>query len=114
MDSEQIKQLSRQIQIEIEKARADIDAYKELAKPVAPDEAIGRLTRMEAINSKSINEAALNKAKNRLNRLKSARQMIEDPDYGICRACGEPIPFARLLIVPDSSMCVQCAETSTG
>ncbi len=110
MDQSQRAQLRQQIEKEIETIKADIHTYRELAKPVAPDAAIGRLTRMEAINSKSINEAALNKAKNRLTKLESTLQTIDDPDFGICRECEEPIPFARLLIMPDSHMCVNCAD----
>ncbi len=112
MDQEQQDQLSRQIIKEIRKIKADIDAFKELTKPVAPDAAIGRLTRMEAINSKSINEAALNKAKGRLTKLENALKTIDDPDYGLCSQCEEPIPFARMLIMPDSDMCVKCAEAA--
>ena len=112
MEPEQQDQLNRQIKKEIDKVKADIDAYKALTKPVAPDAAIGRLTRMEAINSKSINEAALNKARRRLAKLENALEAIDDPDYGLCRQCEEPIPFARLLILPDSEMCVKCAEAA--
>ncbi len=35
---------------------------------------------------------------------------IDAGDYGICAACGEPIPEARLEILPHSEYCVACAE----
>lgn len=114
MNQEQKDQLTRQIATEIEKVKTDIKAFKELARPVAPDAAIGRLTRMEAINSKSINEAALTKAQHRLAKLVNASKMIDDPDYGICIECDEPIPFARMMIMPDSDMCVKCATEAAG
>jgi len=41
-------------------------------------------------------------------------RMINDPDFGLCRECEEPIPFARLMIVPESDLCVQCAEALLG
>ena len=31
-------------------------------------------------------------------------------DFGICIECDEPIPFARLMILPETSLCVVCAE----
>ena len=65
---------------------------------------------MEAINSKSINEATLNKARQTLSKLERALLLIDDPDFGLCHECEEPIPFARLMIVPESGLCVQCAE----
>ena len=76
----------------------------------SPDNAIGRLTRMEAINSKSINEAALNHAKQTLSKMERALMMIDNPDFGLCRECEEPIPLGRLMIVPESDLCVQCAQ----
>ncbi|HHH39238.1 MAG TPA: TraR/DksA family transcriptional regulator [Sedimenticola sp.] len=35
---------------------------------------------------------------------------IEAGDYGVCAACGEPIPEARLKVLPYSEYCVACAE----
>ena len=95
-------------------AKEDIAAFEELSKPVAPDNAIGRLTRMEAINSKSINEAALYKAQEKLLKLERALENIEDPDFGLCRECEEPIPSARLMIMPETDLCVECAEDLNG
>ena len=91
-----------------------IKSYQTLTQPISPDDAIGRLTRMDAINSKSINEAALNKAKQTLSKMKGALTMINDHDFGLCRECEDPIPFARLMIVPESDLCVQCAEIMEG
>ena len=94
----------------ISSLKDDIEAFQSLSRPVSPDNAIGRLTRMEAINSKSINEAALKKAVQTLVRMERALAMIDTSDFGLCRECEEPIPFARLMIVPESDLCVQCAE----
>jgi DnaK suppressor protein len=40
--------------------------YTDMAKPVSPDVTIGRLSRMDAINNKSVAESALHKAKEKL------------------------------------------------
>ncbi len=63
---------------------------------------------------KSINEAALSKAQQTLSKMERALKMIHDPDFGLCRECEEPIPFARLMIVPESDLCVECAEAIVG
>lgn len=114
MNPEQKKELLKTIQSEIDALKTKIKTFETLTRPVSPDNAIGRLTRMEAINSKSINEAALSKARNRLSRLRNALSMIDDPDFGFCSQCDEPIPYARLKIMPDSSLCVKCAEQAMG
>ena len=41
--------------------------------PIAPENAIGRVSRMDAINNKSVNEAALKKAEIKLKTSKSYR-----------------------------------------
>ncbi len=87
-----------------------VESFGELSKPVSPDNAIGRLTRMEAINSRSINEASLATAKQTLKALRKALHLIEDPDFGDCSHCEEPIPYKRLLIMPEASLCVSCAQ----
>lgn len=114
MDPSQKAVLKARIQEAIATLKADIAAYTKLARPVSPDNAIGRLTRMEAITSKNINAAALEKARASLGRLERALRKIDDPDFGICQVCEEPIPHARLLVMPESDLCVGCAEKQNG
>ena len=104
------EKLARQIKEKIETIKQDIISYTERTQPVAPDDAIGRLTRMDAIGNKSINEAALREARNTLVKLERALKMIDRPGFGLCRECEEPIPLARLMIMPESDMCVTCTE----
>jgi DnaK suppressor protein len=47
---------------ELEKTCTTIADLKQMTEPVAPDVAIGRISRMDAINKKAINDAALLKA----------------------------------------------------
>jgi DnaK suppressor protein len=114
LETEKRDKLKDHIKKRIEDLKGNIKSYQALTQPIAPDNAIGRLTRMEAINSKSINEAALSKAQQTLSKMERALKMIYDPDFGLCRECEEPIPFARLMIVPESDLCVECAEAIVG
>ena len=110
MQEQEKKKLAGQMRAKIVTIKKDIVSYKERTQPVAPDDAIGRLTRMDAIGNKSINEAALHEAQNTLAKLERALKMIDRPGFGLCRECEEPIPLARLMIMPESDMCVECAE----
>lgn len=114
MKNEQREKFRRHITGTIQSLKKDIISYKELTRPIAPDNAIGRISRMEAINSKGINEEALRKAENTMKKLEQALKVIDDDDFGICIECDEPIPFARLMILPETSLCVVCAEKLTG
>ena len=102
-------QLRQHILSEQKKVKEDIVSLAAQAGPVAPDNAIGRITRMDAINSMKINEAKLRDARSRLVLLDHALGRIDHPDFGLCTDCGDPIPLARLQFMPESRFCVECA-----
>lgn len=111
LEASQRQELRKLMQDSLKDTEQEILRLKELIAPVSPDPAIGRLTRMEAIQSKSISEANLRKAQSRQTSLKRAlRRLEEDDDFGICDACEEPIPYKRILLVPSTIRCVACAE----
>ena len=110
MNSKEKKGIRLAILGTIEDLKKSIKTFKKLSQPVPPDNAIGRITRMEAINSKSMNEASLVKSTHRLTRLQKSLGMLDDPDFGYCMNCEEPIPYKRLLIMPEASLCVPCAQ----
>jgi len=114
MDTNPKEKLKAHIHEKIKRLKKDIASYRLLAKPVSPDNAIGRLTRMEAISSRSINEAALNRTRETLAKLERALTRINAPDFGLCRECEEPIPTARLMALPETELCVRCAGNIVG
>lgn len=92
-----------------QKLLKSIEELKELVEPEAPDSAIGRVSRMDAINNRSINEAALRKKQLQLAKFEDALKSIDSPDFGKCIKCGKPIQQARILLMPESKVCVNCA-----
>jgi len=88
----------------------EIDELKELTKPIAPDCAIGRVSRMDAINNRSVNLAALEKKEEKFKALKIIIDEIDLPKFGKCLVCGNEIPLGRILIVPESKRCMRCAS----
>lgn len=107
MNKNEIKTIINEEILKTEKAVQD---YTELTKPISPNDAIGRVSRMDAINNKSVNEASLRQAKIKLNNLKRVLSTINDDDFGMCLKCKQPIPVGRLLIRPESLLCVNCAS----
>ena len=95
---------------EISKTEKSILDYKELTKPIPPDVSIGRVSRMEAINNKSVNEASLRQAEIKLGNLKRVLEKFGTQDFGVCLKCKQPIPIGRILIRPQSLLCVNCAS----
>jgi DnaK suppressor protein len=109
MTPEQKQELKAVIEKKIYQTENSITEYREMTQPVAPDDSIGRLSRMDAINNKSVMEAALRQAEQKLSRLKESLFKIQDSEYGKCTKCGSPIPFNRLKAIPDSTRCIGCA-----
>ena len=95
---------------EIQRTNNSITDYQEMTKPIPPENAIGRITRMDAINNKSVAEAALRQAEGKLKNLHYVLESIEDKNFGICLKCQKPIPVGRILLMPQSRYCVNCAR----
>ena len=95
---------------EQKKVQGDILSLKGQSGPVEPDNAIGRISRMDAISSRKISEAKLRDAKSRRILLEQALNRINDPDFGLCSSCGDPISLARLQLMPETRKCVDCAR----
>jgi DnaK suppressor protein len=110
MNSDERDIVKKEIEKRIVETRNSIQELRELTKPIQPDVSLGRLTRMEAINEKSINEDSLRKAEHTLSGLESALSRIDDVDFGICLRCKDKIPSARILRVPESRVCVNCLK----
>ncbi len=103
------KALTEKIKTAIIKAESDIESAKEAVRPISPENSIGRVSRMDAINNKGVAEAALRTTKRKLNNLQKALAKIDDASFGKCANCGNYIQEARLMYMPESTDCVRCA-----
>ena len=110
MNKEYKQDIKKRILEELKKTEELILDYKESTKPISPENAIGRVSRMDAINNKSVVEAALRKAEEKFNKLKLVLDKVNDADFGLCMRCGNPIPIGRILLIPQSRNCVRCAQ----
>ena len=110
MTKEEKETLKIEIAKRLVKIHEQVDELKELTKPIEPDCAIGRVSRMDAINNKSINDAALSKKLIQLDGLKSALKNIDNDDFGKCLNCGADIQMGRILIMPENRKCVACSN----
>ncbi len=110
MNEKERIELKQKIIEEIRAQKHLIESFIETSKPVAPDNAIGRLTRMEAISSQGISEASLNSSRAKLVKLEKALEKINLPEFGICARCSRSIAQGRIILMPESTLCVSCAE----
>jgi len=82
----------------------------ESTAPVAPDRAIGRLARQEALQSQQMALAVRRRAQQQLQRVEQALERIRQGRYGRCAGCGEDIGTKRLDAAPDTFLYLPCAD----
>jgi DnaK suppressor protein len=110
MDKAQREEFKRLITKEIESLRQSIPALEESTEPVAPDAAIGTLSRLDTMLNQGISKSALAAARHRIRKLEAALAQVDDPEFGLCAECGGPIGLARMRALPETHLCVRCAE----
>lgn len=102
--------LREKINENLAKLQEKMVLLEENIKPIAPENSLGRVSRMDAINNKGVAEAAHRQAKRKMAKLKMALTKLDDPNFGDCENCGHPIQPKRLMFMPESTSCVRCAR----
>lgn len=84
----------------------------EAAATVELDQArIGRLSRMDALQSQAMAQEIGRRNQRELAALDEALRRIDDGDFGLCRRCDDAIAEARLRANPAAPLCIDCAES---
>ena len=108
MTNKEKAELKQIISSRITQIKEEIAELQELVKPIPLDASIGRVSRMDAINNKTINESSLREKQQQLKKLERAMENAESDKFGICTKCGDEIPFGRLEYMPYVTRCVNC------
>jgi len=83
--------------------------------PVTLDQqAVGRVSRIDAIQQQQMAIASQQHASDMLKRTELALRRIDDDEYGGCLQCGEPIAYARLQAQPFANLCIDCQSAREG
>lgn len=109
MTQEELKKIETDIRHLIKKITREIEELEITAAPVKPENSLGRISRMDAINNKSVMEVSIRNRKRKLNKLQLALGNIKKPGFGLCFNCKKPINPKRLMLLPESNRCVRCA-----
>ena len=110
MTDEQLEEIEDKVVDDISELEERIQHLEETTKPISPDKGLGRLTRLDAMQDKSVKEAALRQSRETLSKSKYALSQLYRSGFGKCGICGKEIPFERMLAVPHATICVGCAE----
>lgn len=93
--------------------RRHLVGSNEASAPVSPDRAIGRLTRLEALQAQQVALEIRRRAQQQLQRIEHALELIRQGRYGSCARCGGDIGNERLNAAPDTFLCVSCVARLT-
>ena len=95
----------------LEALEAANDAAAASRRPVELDQAaVGRLSRMDALQMQAMAQAAETQRIQERERIKATIGRIDAGDYGYCVACGEDIAPKRLAVDPTIATCIRCAS----
>ncbi len=73
-------------------------------------QAVGRLSRMDALQNQAMAKATQARRDGEARRLRAALERIEEGEFGFCEDCGEKIAAGRLRLDPAATRCVSCAS----
>jgi DnaK suppressor protein len=91
---------------------AALDAAGAQARAIVTldQQSVGRLSRMDAMQSQAMAQETHRRRRAELARIKAALALMDEGEYGWCQSCGDEIPPARLDIDPAARLCVACAR----
>ena len=108
---EHVKNEIRQaVEEQIKDLAQGLSELEERSETVNLDQPIGRLSRIDSLTNQGILLSGISKSKARLTALQRTLQDIDDPEFGHCLECGQEINPKRLIVLPESRLCISCAQ----
>lgn len=109
MDAQEKQTVKVAIEQKIQELEERLKSLIESTKPMGLDNAVGRISRMDYINNKTIDEANIRSSEIKLKALKRWLEIYDTDKFGRCARCGNEINVQRLLFLPESTRCIHCA-----
>ena len=100
--------LKEVIQKKIAETQISITELEDQSNLIETDDDIERTTPKDA-NKNKTTEVALPLMKESLLQLQNALNSIDDSEFGKCYVCEDFIPFAELVVAPESTRCKNCS-----
>ena len=110
MSPETLEHLKQRLETMVVELTEAVEDRTGSTAPVQLDSSIGRLSRMDAIQSQQIALGLKARQQQALMRVRAALEAMHKGSYGQCRRCQNPIGVERLEAQPDAVLCVKCAE----
>ncbi len=109
METDRLTHFRELLEAKAKEAKEYLESSKDSAGVVELDTSIGRLSRMDAMQSQQMVKELRRRKEEELRSIRAAVNRIEKGWYGNCGLCQKPIAEERLEIFPDILTCVNCA-----
>lgn len=110
MKTEEREAIKQSIEDRIRQLSEDIETLKEHMKPITLKCVVDKANKMDTISSNAVKDSVYRNSIEKLNILKMLAEKVNDPEFGRCRRCNQPINPQRLKLLPESTLCVHCAN----
>lgn len=101
--------IKKAIEERIAQISKDIEVLKDHMKPLTLKCVVDKANKMDTISSNAVKDSVYRSSVEKLNALKLLAEKADDPDFGNCRRCHQPINPQRLQFLPESTLCIHCA-----
>lgn len=102
-------ELASDLETLAQELKESLEESAQAARPVELDQpAIGRVSRVDAMQQQKMLEANRQAQKMRLGLVRTALMRCKENEYGDCKSCGEMISYKRLKARPESVFCIDC------
>jgi DnaK suppressor protein len=110
MDAKKLKEFRKSLHaLNAEIRAAEAETSCERAPVELDQQAVGRLSRMDALQVQAMALETSRRRKAKLRRITSALARIDEGEFGYCLECGEKIAARRLELNPTAPLCIDCA-----
>ena len=89
---------------------ADAETSAERAPVELDQQAVGRLSRMDALQVQAMALETSRRRAVELRRIAAALARMDEGEYGTCLECGDEIAVRRLEFTPAAPLCIGCAS----
>ncbi|TVP78867.1 MAG: hypothetical protein EA353_07550 [Puniceicoccaceae bacterium] len=113
MDKQVQETFRPRIEARLAEIAATLASTKEDTEAIAPDVAIGRLSRLDSMQMQQMALGMQSRMREEVKQLKEALRRIDFGRYGTCDLCRQDIPMERLEFQPDATVCVACLRRAS-
>lgn len=108
--SEQLAAYRKALETKQQQVLQELNVTEGDQAPVDLNLPIGRLTRSDALQQQHMAVHIRQRLELQKTQIRTAFERMEKGVYGICVLCKKPISEARLEIMPESPLCIECQK----